>query len=692
MSMTQITADISPSGEPRCPHCNANLPPGALFCPSCGERISKKSAPALLEDDREIAARYRKTSLLHRRAYISLFFAIDNQQQRQVAMRDIDISSLPHEQRLDAYRAVQQEYDLLRRQDIPFIMPAIDMGYSQGHIYMIAGWPVTNERKARGVSLHTLQDILQSGIGLPGIPVVLSWMEQLCQALEQLHHDQIVVADLDPHVLILDSNTYNGKLALSISWLPEVLYSLLPPTTVTGNTNFMAPEALLGKPDPRSDIYSLGAMLYLLLTGTPPDDSTRRLHHRFRSPAELNSHVSSELDGLVMRALALDSSERFQSISEMLDALARLRSGASRQVQAKETPIKAAPAAPTPETRDESLHERQPTIQHAQKGKKDTAKLAGIESIDTIVVAPQPLSPIIVDEQNPQVPATEFPASPQVTPVPSIEEIREEVQPEAGVPAQEQPGKEKLPGFPATILKSKTKETIKDSFKKRVTGVLPLVKPAPVRNVEQTKESSPLSGAPQAEAPASGSLVPYGAKEKERPAPKKPEQPTSGLLKRLQQLILGEQKLETTAAAVIETPLRVQPDQIYAIRIQLMGRNRPEDAGGAEAMAKMPQGGLSSLAEGDLVQIEVRSALYQNYAFIVQQASVPIPAYGYAVEVTIPMRPLASGPSGRRDRLHIFFMDEMRRPLYEKPFVIELFISHRVQPGREGHNVLTIPV
>jgi len=76
----------------------------------------------------------------------------------------------------------------------------------------------------------------------------------------------------------------------------------------------------------------------------------------------------------------------------------------------------------------------------------------------------------------------------------------------------------------------------------------------------------------------------------------------------------------------------------------------------------------------------------------VQQAAVSLPGQGYAAEVTIPMQPLSSGPSGRRDRLHIFFMDDMRRPLYEKPFVIELFISHLVQPGREGHNVLTIPL
>jgi hypothetical protein len=90
--------------------------------------------------------------------------------------------------------------------------------------------------------------------------------------------------------------------------------------------------------------------------------------------------------------------------------------------------------------------------------------------------------------------------------------------------------------------------------------------------------------------------------------------------------------------------------------------------------------------------IEVRSALYQSYAYIVQQALVTVPADGYVAEVMIPMRPLANGPSGRRDRLHIFFLNEQRQPLYDKPFVVELFISHLVQPGREGHNVLTLPI
>jgi hypothetical protein len=155
-------------------------------------------------------------------------------------------------------------------------------------------------------------------------------------------------------------------------------------------------------------------------------------------------------------------------------------------------------------------------------------------------------------------------------------------------------------------------------------------------------------------------------------------------LQRVQRFILGEQKHTTMAAALIETPMRIRPTQSYAIRIQVIGRDRLKD--------ETQTGGLTALRCGDIVHIEVRLALYQSYAYMIQQADVAIPASGYAAEVTVPMHPLSSGPASRRERLYIFFMDKEHNQLYEKPFVIELFISPLVQLGHEGHNVLSIPI
>src|SRR5579863_1949203 len=118
MSMTQITSETTPSGDPHCPNCNAVLPINASFCATCGERLSHQETLALLQDDIDIATRYRITSLVRRRPFVNLFFAIDNQQQRQVAIRDIDMTTLNEEKRLLATQAVQDEYDLLRRESI----------------------------------------------------------------------------------------------------------------------------------------------------------------------------------------------------------------------------------------------------------------------------------------------------------------------------------------------------------------------------------------------------------------------------------------------------------------------------------------------------------------------------------------------------------------------------------------------
>lgn len=98
------------------------------------------------------------------------------------------------------------------------------------------------------------------------------------------------------------------------------------------------------------------------------------------------------------------------------------------------------------------------------------------------------------------------------------------------------------------------------------------------------------------------------------------------------------------------------------------------------------------MVHGEIIIVEVRSVLQQGYAYMIQRAAVTIPASGYAAEVTMPMQPQPGSLSGRRERLHVYFLDDLRRPIYERPFAVEIFVSHLVQSGREGHQVLTIPL
>ena len=59
-----------------------------------------------------------------------------------VAIRDIDITSLNDEARVQTIKLVQQEYDSLRLWQIPYVLPMIDLRYFKGHLYAISGYPL----------------------------------------------------------------------------------------------------------------------------------------------------------------------------------------------------------------------------------------------------------------------------------------------------------------------------------------------------------------------------------------------------------------------------------------------------------------------------------------------------------------------------------------------------------------------
>ena len=177
--------------------------------------------------------------------------------------------------------------------------------------------------------MRTLQDFLQSSIGLLDQQLALSWISHLCQSLESLHQHQIVIGDLDPYAILLDGDDHHSQPWLAVSWLPPQLRRLLPRMVgeqkgdIISNcpeTSSIARDALLGKLEPVSDVYSLGAILYLFLTGTQPDELMQRTQQRVRSPHELNPRISGSVNEIVMQALSLEPSERFQSVKDLAES------------------------------------------------------------------------------------------------------------------------------------------------------------------------------------------------------------------------------------------------------------------------------------------------------------------------------------------------------------------------------------
>ncbi|GCE25652.1 hypothetical protein KDA_11360 [Dictyobacter alpinus] len=747
MSLTHTSLDQTQPEIVRCTRCNTELPPSATFCGQCGERVEKHSGDKSSPKNVDISDRYRITSLLRRQPPTQVLLALDTQQQRPVVIHDIDITTLDEENRAQAIAAVQAEYDLLRRQRIPGIMPLVDLRYYNGHLYVIAGWPfaLAKEEHSGRPNHHisTLQDILQSGLGLPEEQVAINWIYRLSRALEQIHHLEILLGQIDPATILLSQHNYSGEPLLIVSWLPDLLRELVPqPLNHANASPFSAPEVLRGDIEPRSDVYSLGAILYLLLVGVTPDDANKRLQQPLPSLRDRNPHIDSTLDMVVMQALSLQRELRYQSASEFSEALQQFlpqTHDGYRTAPIETSAIKDKNAIPGSSNLVDKNNNRDNEDDEATDSEDMTISIVPLQArmarrylsrIKTSKLGlPAQLSGEAIVEKGSAYQKQN-----------DAEMVEKQVQEDLSNPYPHSNQDRALTQTPIetdTVSQSNTEAPELAHSEKPTPLAAPMEKQpeqanvAPQQDIAQlatvliksdsfeaalaaraAQSETSLAGPPVTEAEKNSAIhdkpeTPSGSRDLSLDHLKNvisgslpglaklrhPKDTTAGLngagkdnslLQRMQRFILGEPQHNTSAAALIETPMRIQPNQSYSIRVNIMGRTKTN--------INPETGGLSALGEEETVHIEVRSALYQNYAYIVQQADVNIPAAGYVAEITMPMQPLSSGPSGRRERLHIFFMDSNRNPLYEKPFVIELFISHLVQSGREGHNVLSIPL
>jgi hypothetical protein len=153
---------------------------------------------------------------------------------------------------------------------------------------------------------------------------------QAAEALEHAHQMGVVHRDVKPANLLLDGR---GELWVTDFGLARFQSSptLTSPGDLVGTLRYMSPEQAAGQPviDPRSDVYSLGATLYELLTGQPPFAGRRQeclrqvLEQEPPPPRRLNRAVPVELETIVLKAMAKQPEERYGSARELADDLRR---------------------------------------------------------------------------------------------------------------------------------------------------------------------------------------------------------------------------------------------------------------------------------------------------------------------------------------------------------------------------------
>ncbi len=153
---------------------------------------------------------------------------------------------------------------------------------------------------------------------------VTDWACQVADVLEYLHrrNPPIIYRDLKPANLMIDGNS--GRVMLIDFGIARWVSIQEKGVTAVGTMGYAPPELFSGKVEPRSDIYSLGATMFHLLTGTDPQDNPLLIFdfNKNPRPRQLAPSLSNEMEAILMRAVGYKPEDRFRSAAELRDALA----------------------------------------------------------------------------------------------------------------------------------------------------------------------------------------------------------------------------------------------------------------------------------------------------------------------------------------------------------------------------------
>ncbi|MBN1853531.1 MAG: protein kinase [Pirellulales bacterium] len=184
---------------------------------------------------------------------------------------------------------------------------------------------------------HNVNELVELHGPLPAARIV-HLLTQVCAALGEAHSIGLVHRDIKPANIfsacrggLFDvAKLLDFGLAKPIVDMGEV--SLTQEGAITGSPLYMSPEQASGEDDtdPRSDIYSLGAVMYFMLTGEPPFVRDRPMKvmiahasEPVTPPREINPNIPPDLETIVLRCLQKDPADRFQTSGELADALQR---------------------------------------------------------------------------------------------------------------------------------------------------------------------------------------------------------------------------------------------------------------------------------------------------------------------------------------------------------------------------------
>ena len=248
-----------------------------------------------------------------------VYLAEDQELGRRVALKLLDDRHASDEQFVERFRREAQSAASLNH---PSIVSIFDRGHAEGTYYIAMEY----------LDGRTLKELLVKNGPTP-VPIAIDYARQILGALAFAHRNGIVHRDIKPHNIVVGGD---GRLKVTDFGIARSGASQMTEAgSIVGTAQYLSPEQARGAPvDPRSDIYSLGVVLYEMLTGkvpfsgdTPVEIAMKHLSQVPEPPSKLRDGIPHDLDAIVMRALAKDPEQRYATAEEMDADLARVARG-----------------------------------------------------------------------------------------------------------------------------------------------------------------------------------------------------------------------------------------------------------------------------------------------------------------------------------------------------------------------------